>query len=178
MAWWLATLRQFKGKSPIPPAVWTPLVSFYTDASLDGFGMVWGNRAIAGLFPLEADELDITKKEMLTVMSAVKHWFADLANLKVKIYVDNQACVALLNYGVTKSPYLASCLREINYFLAKYNIEIKAEYIPSKENCLADLCSRAFSNDTYFKNFNQLLQDRVLVLENIFYNNFMFELDL
>ena len=178
VAWWLATLRQFKGKSPIPPAVWTPLVSFYTDASLDGFGMVWGNRAIAGLFPLEADELDITKKEMLTVMSAVKHWFADLANLKVKIYVDNQACVALLNYGVTKSPYLASCLREINNFLAKYNIEIKAEYIPSKENCLADLCSRAFSNDTYLKKINQLLQDRVLVLENIFYNNFMFELDL
>ena len=178
VAWWLATLKQFEGKSPIPPAVWTPLVSFHTDASLDGFGMVWGTRAIAGLFPLEADELDITKKEMLTVMSAVKHWFADLANLRVKIFVDNQACVALLNYGVTKSPYLASCLREINYFLAKYNIEIRAEYIPSKENCLADLCSRAFSNDTHFKNFNQLLQDRVLILENIFYNNFNFELDL
>ena len=115
--WWVRTLETFKGKAPIPPAVWTPLVSFSTDASLDGFGMVWGRRALAGLFPLEFEELDITKKEMLTVMAAVKHWFGDLANLKVCIFVDNQACVALLNYGITRSPFLASCLREIQYYL-------------------------------------------------------------
>ena len=40
--WWILTLESFKGKAPIPPAVWTPIVSFSTDASLDGFGMVWG----------------------------------------------------------------------------------------------------------------------------------------
>ena len=178
VAWWIVTLKEFRGKCPIPPSVWTPLVSFYTDASLDGFGMVWGSRAIAGIFPLEVEDLDITKKEMLTVMSAVKHWFADLANLKVKVYVDNQAVVALLNHGISKSPFLASCLREINFFLARYSIEIKAEYIPSKENCLADLCSRAFTNDTYFDNFNKLLHDGVLKLENILYDSFNFELDL
>lgn len=84
--------------------------------------MVWGSRAIAGLFPLEFEELDITKKEMLAVMVAVMHWFGDLANQKVCIFVDNQACVALLNYGITRSPILASCLREIQFFLASYNI--------------------------------------------------------
>ena len=178
VAWWLATLKQFGGKSPIPPSVWTPLVSFYTDASLEGFGMVWGKRALAGLFPLEVEDLDITKKEMLTVVAAVKHWFGDLANLKVKIFVDNQACVALLNYGVSRSPFLAACLREISYFLAKFNIELRAEYVPSKENHLADLCSRAFSNDTYYNNFNRLLVDGVLILESVDYNKFNFEYDL
>ena len=178
VAWWLATLNQFEGKAPIPPSVWTPLVSFYTDASLEGFGMVWGKRALAGIFPLELEELDITKKEMVTVMAAVKHWFGDLQNTKVKIFVDNQACMALLNYGVTRSPFLADCLREISYFLVKYNIELRAEYVSSKNNHLADLCSRAFTNDTYFKIFNKLLQDGVLVLENILYENFEFELDL
>ena len=178
VAWWLATLKRFKGMTPIPPSVWTPLVSFHTDASLEGFGIVWGSRALAGLFPLEAEDLDITKKEMLTVMAAIKHWFADLENLKVKIFVDNQACVCLLNYGITRSPFLAACLREINFFLARYNIELRAEYIPSKENHLADLCSRAFINDNYFRNFNQLLNDGVLKLENIVYENFNFELDL
>ena len=140
--------------------------------------MVWGNRAIAGLFPLELEDLDITKKEMLTVMSAVKHWFADLANLKVLIYVYNQACVALLNYGVSRCSFLAACLREINYFLAKFNIELRAEYIPSKDNCLADLCSRAFSIKVHFDNFNKLLKDRVLILENVHYDTMLFELDL
>ena len=173
--WWLKTLRLFGGKSPIPPAVWTPLTSFTTDASLDGFGMVWGNKALAGLFLCEYDNLDITKKEMLTVMAAVKHWFAELANLKVLVYVDNQACVELLNYGITKSPFLASCLREIQFFLANYNIEIKAHYIPSKENKLADLCSRAFSSETHFQNFNKLLLNGTLVLDHLFYDKFSFD---
>ena len=173
--WWLLALQQFEGKCTIPPSVWTPLTNFYTDASLDGFGMVWGSRALAGLFASDFDELDISKKEMLAVMAAVKHWFVDLANLKVKIFVDNQAVVALLNRGITKSPFLASCLREIIFFLAKYNIEIRAEYIPSRDNKLADLCSRAFSNSTHYHNFNQLLKDGNLVLEEVFYDKFYFD---
>ena len=177
VAWWLAALREFKGMSPIPPSIWSPLASFHTDASLDGFGMVWGSRAMAGLFPLELEMLDITKKEMVTVMAAVKHWFADLAGLKVLIYVDNQACVALLNYGVTRCPFLAACLREIHFTLAKYNIELRSEYITSKNNCLADLCSRAFLNETHFNNFNKMLLDKVLILEHIYYNKFHFEQD-
>ena len=111
--------------------------------------MVWGDRALAGLFPVELEDLDITKKEMVTVMAAIKHWFAELENLRVRIFVDNQACVALLNYGVTKSPFLAACLREIAFFLAHYNIEVRAEYVPSKQNVLADVCSRAFSDETH-----------------------------
>ena len=111
-------------------------------------------------------------------MAEIKHWFSDLANLKVRIFVDNQACVALINYGITKSPFLAACLREIAFFLAKHNIELRAEYIASKENCLADLCSRAFNNDFYFQNFNKLLQEGVLILENIDYDKFKFELNL
>ena len=119
--------------------------------------MVWGSRALAGLFPLELEELDITKKEMVTVMAAIKHWFMDLSNLKVKIYIDNQACVALINYGITRSPFLAACLREIFYMLASFNIELRAEYVPSKSNCLADLCSHAFNREENYSNFNKLL---------------------
>ena len=178
VAWWHTALVQFGGKCPIPPSVWTPLVSFYTDASLEGFGMLWGKRALAGIFTIEFDELDITKKEMLTVMAAIKHWFSDLANLKVRIFVDNQACMELLNYGITKSPFLAACLREISFFLARFNIELKADYIPSKENYLADICSRAYINDKYFASFNKLLLDGTLKLENILYNKFGFELNL
>ena len=62
--------------------------------------------------------------------------------------------------------------------LARYNIELRAEYIPSKENCLADLCSRAYTSETFYDNFNKLLQDEVLVLENIDYNLFTFDLNL
>ena len=66
----------------------------------------------------------------------------------------------------------------MQFFLAEFNIEISAEYIPSKENVLADLCSRAFSSDMHFDNFNKLLKDGTLKLEYIFYNKFDFELGL
>ena len=153
-------------------------MSFSTDASLEGFGMVWGSKAMAGLFPIEFEDLDINKKEMLTVMAAVKHWFRELANLKVRIFVDNQVCVALLNYGITGSPFLAACLREIQFVMAEFNIELKAEYIPSKDNCLADLCSRAFSSNAFHTKFNGYLLDGTLVLENVFYEKLYFEYDL
>ena len=178
VTWWLKALEAFQGKSLIPPAVWTPLVSFSTDASLEGFGMVWGSRALAGLFPAEFEELDINKKEMITVMAAVKHWFKDLSNLRVRIFVDNQVCVALLNYGITRSSFLATCLREIQYVMAQYNIELKAEYIPSKQNCLADMCSRAFTSELHFSNFNKCLLNKTLILEDLFYNKLYFEHDL
>ena len=87
--WWVKALEAYEGKSAIPPEVWTPLTSFATDASMEGFGMIWGDKAVAGLFPLDFEDLDITKKEMLTVMGAIKHWFKDLANKRVRIYVDN-----------------------------------------------------------------------------------------
>ena len=177
VAWWIATLKEHQGKCPIPPSVWTPLETFYTDASLEGFGMVWGKRAMAGTFPCEYDELDITKKEMLTVMAAIKHWFAELSNSKVRIFIDNQACVALLNYGITRSPFLAACLREIYYVLANFNIELRATYIPTKENCLADTCSRAFTSEIHYRNFNKLLTDKILILENFSYDMLSFEVD-
>ena len=176
--WWLKTLDTLRGKCQIPPEVWTPLTSFATDASLDGFGMVWGSRALAGVFPSDFDELDINKKEMVVVMAAVKHWFSDLSNQKVRIFVDNQVCVHLLNHGITRSPFLASCLRELQFYLAKFNIEIQAQYIPSKSNYLADLCSRAFSNEIHYANFNKLLANRTLVLDDLFYNKFYFENNL
>ena len=112
---------------------------------------------------------------MLVVMAAVKHWFSDLEKLKVKIFVDNSACVSLINYGITRSPFLASCLRELQFYLAKYNIELKAEYVPSKCNFLADTCSRAFSSDKHFENFKKLLADRTIILDYVHYDKFKFE---
>ena len=83
--------------------------------------------------------------------------------------------MSLLNYGITRSPFLASCLRELQFYLAKFNIEIKAQYIPSKENKLADLCSRAYSNDVHYKNFNKLLNDGTIILETFCYSKFNFD---
>ena len=108
----------------------------------------------------------------------VKHFFKEFVNLRVKFYIDNQAVVALLNYGVSRCPFLANCLREISFYLAKYNIELKAQYIRSKDNCIADCLSRAFSNEVHFRNFNKLLDKKLIILDVCNYNDFNFKLDL
>ena len=115
---------------------------------------------------------------MLCIMVAIKHWFCDLANQRVQIFVDNIACMHLLNNGISKSPFLAACLREISFFLASFNIELRAEYVTSKDNCWADLCSRAFTSDVHFKNFNKMLTDGVFKLDFLFYDKFSFDVDL
>ena len=81
----------------------------------------------------------------------------------------------MINYGITRAPFLAACLREMHFFLATYNIELKAQYIASKVNVLADLCSRAFSTDTHFENFNKLLNDGTIKLEIFNYKKLYFE---
>ena len=43
---------------------------------------------------------------------------------------------------------------------------------------MADLCSRAFSSYVFYEKFNKLLNDRDLILENIFYDKFQFQFDL
>ena len=107
--WWIMALEQFKGKCRIPPAVWIPLAELSTDACLEGFGRVFGNRALAGLFTAEFDHLDINEKEMLAILAAAKHWFSELANTRVRIFSDNLVCVTLLNKGITRSPFLKNC---------------------------------------------------------------------
>ena len=73
---------------------------------------------------------------------------------------------------------MAACLREIQFYLASFNIELRAEYITSKNNVLADLCSRAFSSEVFYENFNKLLSNKTLILENVCYDKFLFEYDL
>ena len=78
--------------------------------------MCFGNRVIAGIFPDEFEDMDINAKEMLAIMNGINHWFKEVANMRVKIFTDNQVCVALLNKGFTRSTFLAACLREIQFF--------------------------------------------------------------
>ena len=43
---------------------------------------------------------------------------------------------------------------------------------------MTHLCSKAYTSETFYDNFNKLLQDEVQVLENIDYNLFTFDLNL
>ena len=49
---------------------------------------------------------------------------------------------------------------------------------PSKQNHLADLCSRAFMTDANFSNFNKILKQGIIKLDYVHYDKFYFQNDL
>lgn len=75
-------------------------------------------------------------------MVAVKLWGHLLANKKVTINCDNMVSVRVLNSGATRIAFLQACLREICFFAALNNCEIKANHISGVNNRIPDLLSR------------------------------------
>ena len=114
----------------------------YLDASLSGFGGVFGPSVYALPLGTKLQHLHITQLEMLNVVVALKIWAKLWADKKVKIHCDNQAVVEVLTTGKTKDPFLATCVRNIWLIIAIFNIEIIVIHVPGKHNQIADLLSR------------------------------------
>lgn len=55
---------------------------------------------------------------------------------------DKQASVAVINSGATRDMFMQSCLREIQFFAAKGEFEIRAVHCPGVENRIPDVLSR------------------------------------
>ena len=82
---------------------------------------------------------------------AIYLWNAELFKKRVLFHVDNMAVVAILNKKTSKSARALSILRRIVYWTLIGNCHIKAVYIESSKNFLADALSRR-----QFQKFRQL----------------------
>ena len=69
-------------------------------------------------------------------------WGCSLSNKKVLFHIDNQAVVAILNKKSSKSKNVMTLIRKLVLVTIKYNILIKAQYIPGKLKNIADALSR------------------------------------
>ncbi|CAG2212027.1 unnamed protein product [Mytilus edulis] len=75
---------------------------------------------------------------------------------KILVRCDNQSTVMVLNSGCTRDAYMQCCLREILFYAAKYNFEIKAVHFPGVENRTADILSRWHSDSRFEDLFYEL----------------------
>ena len=96
------------------------------------------------IFPpfISAQTLDISSLELLTIIVALKLWGARWAGLRITVCCDNKAAVTVVNTGRCRNPFMNSCLREICYFAAIYEFEVRAVHVPRVSNHFADLLSR------------------------------------
>jgi len=165
IAWWRRFLREYDGVSRISTAQWTsPGEVFTTDACLTGCGGVCNDQYFHAVFPpfVSEQNLAISSLELLSIVVALKLWGPRCTGLRLTFRCDNEAAVTVLNTGRCRNSFMDSCLREICYFSARYEFEVRAVHVPGVSNPLADLLSRWDSFDSAAK--EQFLQRSQLII--------------
>ncbi|KAK3726496.1 hypothetical protein QZH41_003891 [Actinostola sp. cb2023] len=165
LTWWLRFLRTYNGVSLIRSSPWSaPDIVFSTDACLTGCGGVSHSQYFHATFPAEAQSqfADIHRLEALAILVALRLWGHSWTGLRIQVFCDNQAVVSALSSGKVKDQLLAACLRDIWYIAATYDFEIRAVYLTSGDNRVADLLSRWHLGPKFREDFEQLLVTQAL----------------
>ncbi len=146
IVWWRSCIASHNGVSMFPShIVNNECHVVWTDASDVALGAVFGDRWT--MVPFVGDKAWIKEKpihfrEMLAVCIALVSFSQWLSNAKVLFMVDNQAIVHAVNNGSIKCNDTMELVRSLYFVLSKHNIECVSEYIPTKDNVLADALSR------------------------------------
>ena len=69
-------------------------------------------------------------------------WGPQFTGKIIKINTDNEAVSVIVNTGRSKDLYLQAQLRELTWWLAKYQFRIKAVHLLGKLNRVPDMLSR------------------------------------
>ena len=145
VAWWLKFMPLYNGVSMIPWEEWSvPDSVMSSDACLVGCGAWVEGQYFHAQFPdfILAHRPSINSLELLAIVVAIKLWGASWKGKRIRILCDNMVSVQVLNSGAARDEFLQDCLREICFFLALYEVELRAQHIAGIENRVADLCSR------------------------------------
>ena len=149
IAWWFKFLPTFKGVSILwlQDTLYTDKL-LATDASLIGGGAIQGKEYFHFKFDTETihDTNNIAHREMFTILIAIKIWHKQLAGKVVRISTDSQIAMYAINKGNTRDTFILKCLREMTWYLAKFEILLRAQYINTKLNVVPDALSRWYQS--------------------------------
>lgn len=147
---WLKFLDEYNGTTVFLDKFWSSnsdLELFTDSAGGIGFGIVFENRWAQATWPeswkLDATLKDITFLELFPVVVAIEIWGQDLRNKKILFHVDNESVVTIINKKSSKSTRVMTLVRKLVLSCLQFNILLKAEHIPGRNNSLADSLSRS-----------------------------------
>ena len=144
LQWWDLFLDRWNGRSCLATHISaTPEVVLVSDASGTwGCGAVWQDRWLQLAWSGDWGEQTITVKELLPIALAVAIWGRQWAGQQVLARCDNSAVVAILRSRTSKHSRVMHLLRSLYFFLAEWDIALRAEHIPGVQNTAADAISR------------------------------------
>ena len=142
---WLVFLQDFNGVSIFQDQMWLggEDAKIFTDASgVIGFAGFLDGRWFQGHWPENVLGHSIAWKEFFPIVTAVCLWGQLLKGKRIILKCDNQAVVAILNKQTSKCSLVMKLLRFMVLQCLKFNLSVRAEYIPGKINNIADSLSR------------------------------------
>lgn len=143
---WLQFLEHFNGVTIYKDAMFLSpsVVNIYTDASKTfGAGAVWQNSWFSLPWPSEWWSLqNITFLELVPIVLALETWGLSLKNKCVLLNTDNLALSYVINKQTSKEDLVRYFIRRLILTALKFNILLKAAFIPGHYNTLSDALSR------------------------------------
>lgn len=139
LRWWLFSPNVLQGRSFLP-LTWAIVTS---DASLSGWGAVFGSFTVQGKWSVKESRLQINILELRAIFLALLHWSSLLRGHPVRIQTDNTTAVAYLNHqgGTRSSAALQEASRTLQW--AELHVPaLSAVHIPGVDNWIADFLSR------------------------------------
>lgn len=147
LSWWITAVKN--NGAPIKRD--SPTITLTTDASRKGWGAVCLHSSTGGRWG--TDELvhvqNINYLELKAVLLGLQAYVEDLRGKHVRLRIDNVTAQIFVNkMGGCRSKLCNSVAREIWHFAIDNEMWLTAEYLPGKDNYLADRESRIFHDDT------------------------------
>ena len=144
----IAEWRRLRGSRHVGRAIWLAPDSAVGHVDAGPYG--WGGQLdyqsslppAWGFWSPEEADLHITFRELRAVRLFIEHYVDSLRGRRLLLYEDNQAVVAILTNRTTRSPLLMAELRLIVELLAEADLTLRATYIRSAANTVADYFSR------------------------------------
>ena len=128
-----------------------PKAIITTDASMTGFGAIYGKNKINGLWMLNEKINHINYLELLAVFYALKAFGNEFHNIHVRFRVDNMTTLHLINnLGTCRSDQLNKLTKKLWQYALKKGLWLSAEYVPTDKN-EADILSRKINIDAEWK---------------------------
>lgn len=86
--------------------------------------------------------VSINELETLSLLIGVRLWGSHCTGKRLLVYCDNQATVAIVNTGRANNKFAQDCLRELHCWAAVYDFQVRAKFLASEDNRMADITSR------------------------------------
>ena len=176
--WWDKFLIHYNGVSIMCYDDWSePDMVFSSDACLQGAGAFCDGFFFHARFPdfILQQSFHISALEMLCIIVSIKLWGTNFRGKRIVVFCDNEAVCRVINSGSSRCEILQDCLRELCFFAAKYEFEIRARHLCSLENRLADHLSRWDLSPFHRERFFELTRDCFIQEVNVSENLFSFE---